>query len=182
MASLALYERSYMRKVILCVIALLAILFGAVLGVLYPPRILLVNAKNDASIPFAPQNQTALPTSIPILDDTEVDALPSTTRFEVNGYNSPLPYKSPVASSGSNKDLKETSSSILGKLSVDNQRVTIYSGIDEETLKNGPGWMPESALPGNDGMSVILGHRNRNHLKIIENVQVGYCPNQMEIC
>ena len=49
----------------------------------------------------------------------------------------------------------------------------VRDSIDEETLSKGPGWMPDSALPGANGMSVILGHRNRKHLRLIENVKVG---------
>lgn len=163
-----------MRKVVLCVFALLAILFGAVLSVLYPPRNLLGMIKNDAHLPFTQKNQASLQTSTPTLDDTEEDALSSPTNFEMNGYNSPLPSKSPIASTYSGKVPEKTTSGVLGQLIFANQSVNIYSSIDEETLKNGPGWMPDSALPGDDGMSVILGHRNRNHLKIIEDVQVGY--------
>jgi len=162
-----------MRKVILYVFALLAILFGAVLGVFFPPRNLLGMIKNDAYLPFTQKNQASLQTSTPTLADTEDDALSSPTIFEANGYNSPIPSKSPIISSDSNEDPVKTAGSVLGQLIVNNQSVAIYSGIDEETLKNGPGWMPDSVLPGEDGLSVILGHRNRNHLKIIENVRLG---------
>ncbi|PWM07179.1 MAG: hypothetical protein DBY06_00990 [Clostridiales bacterium] len=33
--------------------------------------------------------------------------------------------------------------------------------------------MPDSALPGNEGMSVILGHRNRKHLRPLQDVKIG---------
>lgn len=162
-----------MRKVVLCVFALLAILFGTVLGVLYPPRTLLVNAKNDDPIPFASQNQPSLLTSTPSMDDIEVGATLNSSSDEVIGLNSPLPYEPLTYSSESDEKPEKTAGEVLGQLIVHNQSINIYNGIDEETLKNGPGWMPESTLPGDEGMSVILGHRNRNHLKIIENVQVG---------
>ncbi|MDO4572538.1 MAG: sortase [Clostridia bacterium] len=45
--------------------------------------------------------------------------------------------------------------------------------MDADTLAKSPGWMPDSALPGAEGMSVILGHRNRKLLKRIENVRAG---------
>ena len=173
MASLVLYERSLMRKVVLCVFALLAILFGAVLGVLYPPRDPMKLIKSTTPFPNMLKHQTALPASTPIMDDTEEYALSSPTSVEVNGNNLPPPSKSPFAASASDEDPTKAAGGVLGQLIVNNQSVTIYSGIDEGTLKIGPGWMQESVLPGDDGMSVILGHRNRNHLKIIENVQVG---------
>lgn len=173
MASLVLYERSLMRKVVLCVFALLAILFGAVLGMLYPLRDPMRLIKSNTPFPNMLQHQTALPTSTPTMDDTVDDAPSTPSSSEVNCYNSPLPSKSPIVSSDSDEDPVKDADGALGQLIVNNQSVTIYSGIEEEILKNGPGWMPESNLPGDDGMSVILGHRNRNHLKIIEDVQVG---------
>ena len=45
--------------------------------------------------------------------------------------------------------------------------------VDEATLDKSPGWMPESALPGESGMCVILGHRNRKHLRPLEKVEIG---------
>lgn len=119
------------------------------------------------------QHQTSLPTISPTMDVTEGDALSNLTSLKANGYNSPLPSKSPSVSSDSDEEPAKTAGGVLGQLIVNNQSVNIYAGIYEETLKSGPGWMPDSALPGDDGMSVLLGHRNRNHLKIIENVQIG---------
>ena len=162
-----------MRKVILCIFSILAILFGAVLGIPHPPLDPMRLIKSSMPFPNMLQHQTALPASTPTMGDN-VDAAPSTpSNSTVNSHNSPLPSKSTVATSVSDEDPVKDAYSALGQLIVNNQSVNIYAGIDEEILKNGPGWMPDSALPGDDGMSVIFGHRNRNHLKIIENVQVG---------
>lgn len=162
-----------MRKVVLCVFALLAILLGAGLGVLYPPKGATRLIKNETPLPHTQLNQTPSPSSTRLIDCTKENEPTTPSSSEVNGYNSPLPSKSPIAASDSDEDSVKDTDGVLGQLIVDNQSVNIYNCIDEETLKNGPGWMPESALPGDDGMSIILGHRNRNHLKIIENVQVG---------
>lgn len=62
---------------------------------------------------------------------------------------------------------------IMGHLVVGKYAATVRSDIKEETLKLSPGWVPGSAKPGQSGMSIIYGHRNRNHLKLLENVQVG---------
>jgi len=168
-----------MRKVILYIFMLLAILYGAILGMLYPLKGQTRLIKNDTPLPHIQLNQTPSPSNTQLINGTADDVLSSSAYIDESGCNSPLPSKSPIASSGSNKDLQETASGILGKLIVNNQSVTIYSSIDEESLKKGPGWMPDGALPGDDGMSIILGHRNRNHLKIIENVQVG---DQISFC
>lgn len=162
-----------MRKVVLCIFALLAILLGAVLGVLYPPKGATRLIKNETPLPHTQLNQTPSPSSTRLIDCTKEDEPTTPSSSEVYGYNSPLPSKSPIATSNSDEDPAKTAGGVLGQLIVNNQRITIYSGIDEETLKKGPGWMSESSLPGDDGMSVILGHRNRNHLKIIEYVQAG---------
>ena len=63
---------------------------------------------------------------------------------------------------------------ILGQLIYDGKSVVVRNDIDAATLEKSPGWVPDSALPGNSGMSIIYGHRNRKHLKLIEPIKVGY--------
>lgn len=58
-------------------------------------------------------------------------------------------------------------------LDIHGQVISIANNVDESTLEKGPGWMPDSALPGESGMCVILGHRNRKHLRVLEKVEVG---------
>lgn len=61
----------------------------------------------------------------------------------------------------------------LGTLTIRGQDIPVANNVDEATLDKSPGWMPDSALPGNDGMCVILGHRNRKHLRVLEKVKIG---------
>ena len=61
---------------------------------------------------------------------------------------------------------------MLGTLTYNRKSVGVWPDIREDTLLKGPGWMPESALPG-EGMAVILGHRNRNHLLLIKKIKEG---------
>lgn len=61
----------------------------------------------------------------------------------------------------------------FGTLTIDRKEIPISANVDEATLDKSPGWMPESALPGESGMCVILGHRNRKHLRPLEKVQIG---------
>ena len=61
----------------------------------------------------------------------------------------------------------------LGTLTIRGQDIPIADNVDEATLDKSPGWMPESALPGERGMCVILGHRNRKHLRLLEKVGIG---------
>ena len=60
----------------------------------------------------------------------------------------------------------------LGTLTIRNKDISVADNVDEATLKTSPGWMPDSALPGESGMCVILGHRNRKHLRSLENVEI----------
>lgn len=62
---------------------------------------------------------------------------------------------------------------VLFTLIVAGESVPVAYGVEEATLTRMPGWLPSSALPGQDGMCVVYGHRNRNHLKALENVERG---------
>ena len=66
-----------------------------------------------------------------------------------------------------------SSNGILGHLIYDGKSVVVRDDIDADTLEKSPGWVPDSSLPGNSGMSIIFGHRNRKHLKLIEPIEVG---------
>ena len=58
-------------------------------------------------------------------------------------------------------------------LDILNDTISVAYGVEEETLKKTPGWLPTSALPGKEGMCVVYGHRNRKHLKVLEKVECG---------
>lgn len=58
-------------------------------------------------------------------------------------------------------------------LSILNDTISVSYGVEESTLKKTPGWLTTSVLPGENGMCVVYGHRNRNHLKVLEKVTVG---------
>ena len=58
-------------------------------------------------------------------------------------------------------------------LSILNATISVAYGVEESTLKKTPGWLTTSVLPGENDMCVVYGHRNRNHLKILEKVTVG---------
>ena len=58
-------------------------------------------------------------------------------------------------------------------LSILNDTISVAYGVEESTLKKTPGWLTTSVLPGESGMCVVYGHRNRNHLKVLEKVERG---------
>lgn len=62
---------------------------------------------------------------------------------------------------------------VLFTLIVAGKSIPVARGVEEATLERSPGWLSSSALPGQDGVCVVYGHRNRNHLKVLENVERG---------
>lgn len=56
---------------------------------------------------------------------------------------------------------------------INGKTISVSHGVDENTLDKDPGWMETSSAPGQDGMCVIYGHRNRTHLRILETVEAG---------
>lgn len=58
-------------------------------------------------------------------------------------------------------------------LVINDERVNISRGVDEATLKKTPGWLESSAEPGDEGVCVVYGHRNRNHLRALKGVEIG---------
>lgn len=58
-------------------------------------------------------------------------------------------------------------------LVINDEKVNIARGVDEATLKKTPGWLEISAEPGEEGVCVVYGHRNRNHLRALKGVEIG---------
>ena len=58
-------------------------------------------------------------------------------------------------------------------LIFNDEKVNIAYGVDEYTLKKSPGWLESSAEPGEEGVCVVYGHRNRNHLRALKGVEIG---------
>ena len=51
--------------------------------------------------------------------------------------------------------------------------VPVSIGVDIETLDKTPGWLETSAYPGEEGVCVIYGHRNRNHFQVLKDIDFG---------
>jgi len=58
-------------------------------------------------------------------------------------------------------------------LVVGDSQIGIAYGVEESALDKTPGWLETSAYPGEEGVCVIYGHRNRNHLRVLKNVEIG---------
>lgn len=61
----------------------------------------------------------------------------------------------------------------LFTLRIKDRTISVAYGVEEKTLEKTPGWLTTSVLPGEDGMCVVYGHRNRNHLKVLEKIECG---------
>lgn len=87
----------------------------------------------------------------------------------------PTPETSKAPSSGSSSasskalTLKEDETAIL---LVSGKKIAVKRGVDEVTLKKHVGWMESSAAPGETGVCVLMGHRDRE-LKHMKNVMIG---------
>ena len=90
--------------------------------------------------------------------------------------NTPAPTKAPTVQTEKSK--KVTGAFALG---IDGSTVQVANGVEEKTLEKSPGWLDTSAKPGEEGVCVVYGHRNRNHLKVLKNVKVGERCRQ-ELC
>ncbi|MBR5948425.1 MAG: sortase [Clostridia bacterium] len=69
-----------------------------------------------------------------------------------------------------------STSPVYGKgftLTILGQNVPVSVGVDRPTLAQNPGWLETSAYPGEEGVCVVYGHRNRNHLKVLKDIDFG---------
>lgn len=120
-------------------------------------------------------------------DDTFVEIKPISTP-EVVHMELPIPLSSPVATPrpipmsetiGSPAPAPPATPSpkregeCFFTLDILNDTISVAYGVEEATLNKTPGWFPTSALPGEEGVCVVYGHRNRNHLKVLEKVERG---------
>jgi len=100
--------------------------------------------------------QTAVPTATP-------EPIPTPAPTE-EAKETPTSTKKPTSN---------TQSSAAFTLKILDRKISVAHGVDETTLDKTPGWLTTSASPGQDGMCVVYGHRNRTHLRVLEKVECG---------
>ena len=107
----------------------------------------------------ADPHETGLPKSTLSVSDT-----PGTNTLSPEPKNTPkptfIPHTSPVYD-------KAFTLTILGTY------VPVSIGVSNETLDKTPGWLETSAYPGDEGVCIIYGHRNRNHLQVLKDIDFG---------
>lgn len=156
-----------MKKTVFALLILLCIVFGAYLGFHYsiftiPQRTSQVLI--GETVTPLPREQIQKPSIAPFQPTAE----PPLQEI----YPVTIPDILPVEESVE-KSAPYNANGILGHLIYDGKSVVVRDDIDADALEKSPGWVPDSSLPGNSGMSIIFGHRNRKHLKLIEPIEVG---------
>ena len=156
-----------MKKTVFALLILLCIVFGAYLGFHYS----IFTIPQRTSQVLIGETVTPLPgeqIQKPSIAPSQPTAEPPLQEI----YPVTIPDILPVEESVE-KSAPYNANGILGHLIYDGKSVVVRDDIDADTLEKRPGWVPDSSLPGNSGMSIIFGHRNRKHLKLIEPIKVG---------
>ena len=113
-----------------------------------------------------------LETSTPIPAPTHVIILPTDEPIipEVTSVPVPQQTHSPQQTHAPGVSVPHGAAFVL---TIHGKNITIAPSVDETTLEKTPGWLNTSASPGEEGVCVVYGHRNRNHLQILKDVTYG---------
>lgn len=127
------------------------------------PQVVVIELANTptlspAPIPLPEERQDAFATASPTVTPAVTLSAPAGTVTPTAGQST----AKPTVASGD-----------IFTLTIRKQNIGVASGVDEATLENGPGWLTTSASPGQEGVCVVYGHRNRNHLKVLEKIDYG---------
>ena len=79
----------------------------------------------------------------------------------------------PLQEDTSEQKIKDERTPSAFVLTIRGSRIAVGSETTEEALKKRPGWLDTSAHPGEDGVCIVYGHRNRRHLRALEKVELG---------
>lgn len=117
------------------------------------------------------------PVSTPEVVDIEIISTPSpeppAPTIEVISEETPVIEEVTENVEESYTPSKKTNTDAAFSLVINDERVNIAYGVEESTLKKTPGWLEISAAPGEEGVCVVYGHRNRNHLRVLKGVEIG---------
>lgn len=114
-------------------------------------------------MPEAPE-----PTVMPVVIQDEMQFVEKTDESEsIVEIEEPLPTDTPA---WEGKDAHTSSAFVLA---IRGSRIAVGCETSEAALKERPGWLDTSVRPGEAGVCVIYGHRNRRHLRVLEKVELG---------
>lgn len=103
----------------------------------------------------------------------QLTSLPTVTPQPSPSAKPEVPSSPEPAAIPKRQESKKQESNYAFTLNIKGKKVNVAYGVDETTLKKTPGWLTTSAAPGEDGTCVVYGHRNRKHLRALENVDAG---------
>lgn len=117
------------------------------------------------------------PVSTPEIVDIEIIPTPSpetpAPTIEVLPEETPIVEEVTENVEESHTPSKEQDTNAAFFLVINDEKVNIARGVDEATLKKTPGWLESSAEPGEEGICVVYGHRNRKHLRALKGIELG---------
>lgn len=107
--------------------------------------------------------------------DLSITNMPTETPNAASSSN-PISTAEPAPTPVQAQPTPANTSPIHGKnfmLTILGQNIPVSVGVDRPTLAQNPGWLENSAYPGEEGVCVVYGHRNRNHLKVLKDIDFG---------
>ena len=108
------------------------------------------------------------PTVTPVLTQDKMQLVEKTDEPElIVEIEEPLPVDKPE------REEKDEHTSSAFVLTIRGSRIAVGNETSEAALKKRPGWLDTSARPGEAGVCVVYGHRNRRHLRALEKVKLG---------
>ena len=164
---------------LIALIALIALIFTV--GFLAGRRI----KPMDYSVPLPTQaaqtdepiddSVTAMPDNSDIPDKT-IDPLETGSPDPTPSIPDPVATNPPVVKTTPKPTSVPHTSPVYGQaftLTILGTNIPVSIGVDNETLDKTPGWLETSAYPGEEGVCVIYGHRNRNHFQVLKDIDFG---------
>ena len=120
-----------------------------------------IELTEETTLPAATQSEIRYPDEgiEPVYVAVEPESIPETEE--------PAPTNTPAQQ----KPNVSTTSAFV--LTIRGSRIAVGSETTEGALKKRPGWLDTSAHPGEDGVCIVYGHRNRRHLRALEKVELG---------
>jgi sortase A len=153
-------------------IAIVAIAACAVLGIVFIERFNLeegfkLTSKSNSSVEatqyIAKSQEDNQVSEIGISEESEKEYEPITTE---------TPIDMQIVTSSNKVTKSEVFAKITIKTCEKTGTYTVMSDVNERTLKNNIGWLPSSSLPGEDGLCVLMGHRDTD-FKILQDKKIG---------
>ena len=118
---------------------------------------------------------TPIPEETTVPDST-ADPMETVSPKPTSSVTGPVSTNTPIVKSTPKPTTSPYTSPVYGQaftLTILGVNVPVSIGVDNEKLDKTPGWLESSAYPGEEGVCVIYGHRNRNHLQVLKDIDFG---------